>query len=151
MSKPPPFNAGSRQSKWGRPLPPIVVWFVTGAESYDIRDLLPDGGIILVVSTECDACLESSEELIVNKATSWRQYVETIIVGDHVLGLAGFVQKLRERGVFTAVYCDVQETLRRVHEITPNPAYFLLGTSGIVLDFGADVPAAAALTTFFNK
>jgi hypothetical protein len=129
----------------GEPLPAVLVWSVDGDRAFEIRRLLPEGGVILLVSPRCDVCITSAEEMQRSVAGDGINKGHAILLTSQAEGGRVLRDTLKARGVTLEVYCDLQESFLRELHVTANPAFFVLNRNGIVTDFGAGVPDGARL------
>jgi hypothetical protein len=135
----------------GSPLPAVLAWSVNGERAFEIRQLLPEGGVFLLVSPGCDLCVEAAEKLQRAIASIKARSARAIILADQVGGSGELCHALEGRGISLQVYCDMQETFRRDYRVTANPAYFVLNKAGVVLDLGAGVPDESRLSVIFAQ
>jgi hypothetical protein len=133
----------------GAPLPAVLVWSAEGDRAFEVRQLLPEGGIILLVSPGCDVCITAAVQMQMAVASLGVNEAHAILLTKHAAGGGQLRDTLRARGVNLEVYCDVQESFLREHHVAANPAFLALDKDGIVLDFGAGVPDGAQLVRIF--
>ncbi|MBI5867338.1 MAG: redoxin domain-containing protein [candidate division Zixibacteria bacterium] len=134
------LQTGAPGIRIGQPLPAVLVWAVEQDHAYEIRQLLPEGGVVLMVSTGCDVCVTAAEQMQAAIANSRGSEVRAILITKQATGARQLRETLRAQGVTLDVFCDVQESFLRAHHVTANPAFIILDSSGVVRDFGAGVP-----------
>lgn len=145
------LRASVRGVRVGSPLPAVLAWSVNGERAFEIRQLLPDGGVFLLVSPGCNSCIEAAEKLQRAISSNKTPATHAILLADQVGGSEELCDTLEGRGIRLKVYCDLQQTFRREYGVMANPAYFVLNKGGVVLDLGAGVPDESRLATILAK
>lgn len=119
----------------GQPFPPIPVWTPDGSQAAIITDLLPEGGLVVVLSASCPTCIETVVKLnqTVLRSNGNHRQVLLIAEGDPTELVAG----MAERGIDLPLYHDTPEALAREHHLLAYPAVFSLDAEGRVLSMFA--------------
>ncbi len=121
----------------GGPFPSFPVWAADSLGlAKDVRDLLPNGGLIASVSPSCNVCVEVALALVSAKQMSQASDCEIVLIlqGDTYEALT---EALREEQVTLPIYRDIEQRLIREHGVNVNPTIFLIDSSGIVRHIGA--------------
>ncbi|MBI3872748.1 MAG: hypothetical protein HY304_06705 [candidate division Zixibacteria bacterium] len=120
----------------GNPFPRITLWSVDGVRTAEIGELLPKGGLLVLVGPGCASCLEAGTALDSALTLAGPKAVPAILVTDQAEKSDAFAELLTVRGVHVPVYCDTRESLRREYKVLANPVYFRLDSQLVVADFG---------------
>jgi hypothetical protein len=120
----------------GQPFPDIPIWSCGESESHTVRELLPGGGVIVLVGADCASCAETAAVFDAVVRTLGGAARPAILLLDHAKAPEAFTEALAARGVKIPLYCDVTESMRREHTVATTRAYFRLDSDGIVQEFG---------------
>lgn len=134
----------------GQPLPAVLAWTVEQDRAYEVRQLLPEGGGVLLVSTGCDVCITAAEQMQAAVANAGVKEMRGILITKQANGSKQLRDTLRKHEVTLDVFCDAQESFLREHHVTANPSFIILDKNGMVLDFGAGVPNGSRLVSAFG-
>jgi len=126
----------------GDSFPSFPVWSLdSSGVACEVRELLPDGGLLVSVSPTCHVCVEVAVAL---QTACDRIQSPT---ADAVLLLEGessevLMAALKEHDVRLPVFWDVEQALFHVHKVNSNPTWFVLNSSGVLKDIGYGLSTA---------
>ena len=141
----------SRGISIGSPPPTGLAWSVTGDTVLEFKELLPAGGVILLVSPGCDLCVGAAEKLQQSLSPLHLRSTHAVLLADRAAGSEDLSHALEKHSIGLKVYCDLQEVFRRECGVMANPAYFILNKAGAVLDIGAGVPDKSRLAVLLSQ
>lgn len=120
----------------GESFPQLTVWAPDGNASRSILDLIPDGGIVVLVSSGCQDCIE--DILAIRDAARSKELPpgHIIILGNSSEDTRVLAAEMELAGVELPLYCDVPQSMHREYRVLTTPCYFVIDANGIVTDFG---------------
>jgi len=76
----------------------MAIWSADGADAFAIRDLLQDGGVILLVTPNCGVCMDAAEQLdrLLHVGDSGR--VSGILLADQAQGASELRRVMGDHG-----------------------------------------------------
>jgi hypothetical protein len=88
------------------PFPDMAIWPVDGASAFALRDLLQDGGVILLVTPNCGVCTDAAEQLdrLLRVGDSGR--VSGTLLADQAQGASELRRVMGDHGITVPVYRD---------------------------------------------
>jgi hypothetical protein len=120
----------------GRIFPSIPVWSADGARAVDILELLPRGGVIILVTPECYTCIQVIEAVHAATHSGGVPARPVVIVASTSNKLRDLAAFISGHAIDIPLYCDTEEALIRQFSVIVNPAYFRVDSAGVVLEFG---------------
>lgn len=118
----------------GERFPDIVVWSNDETSAFRLTDLLPDGGFLFFISSDCPTCAKALRALTITLADLGTNAPPTVLLtGSHSDRLTNSLTDI-ELGL--PLYRDVEESLHRTHKMILARAYFVLDSSGVLLAMG---------------
>lgn len=127
----------------GQPFPDFPIWSCGTSESYTIRDLLPDGGVVFLAGADCGSCVETAAAFQEATHTLGSAAQPAIFLLDKAEATVPFKEALALRGVDIPLYCDATESMRREHTVGATRVYFRIDAEGIVTEFAPLMPNTA--------
>lgn len=116
----------------GMTFPAFPVWIDSEEGSaVDVTSVLPDGGLLVTVSTGCHTCLEVARTVQAAQKSSPHLIDVALIL--HGEDPDAMVDILRSEGCELPAYVDAEQALFREHKVIHNPTSFALDKSGRVL------------------
>ena len=133
----------------GKPCPDITFWNPDGIATLQIRDLLPQGGLVIYTSGDCPSCIETVRAFG-EARRSLRDRVSPVVIvseGDP----SRIVESVAKEGINVAVVRDTQQALPKDYGVVSFPSYFLLDEEQVVRKFGATGGTSAEFTKLLTQ
>lgn len=116
--------------------PDIPMWSADGTQAFEIVEVLPRGGLILVVNPGCGHCLEASVALQKALDAAGTSARHAILLSDVAEGTDSLGREMAAKGVRLPIYCDVQSALHYKYGLLGIPCYFSLDSLRRVISMG---------------
>ncbi len=118
----------------GKPFPDIPLWKPDGVTAVQIRDLLPQGGLVIYTSGDCPSCIETVRGFGEAIRSAGDKVPPAVIVleGDP----ARIMEFVAKESINVAVVRDSQQTLYKDYGVITFPTYFLLDEGEVIRSFG---------------
>lgn len=141
----------ARDVGMGLPLADFPLWGEGLSHAVSHRDILPSGGVMVLLAGGCPSCLGEVTEIqeIVDRLGEDCRPV--ILIADRAGGFDSLVAHLRAAGIRLPVYCDVQETMRRDLRLIPRTVYLSFDAAGVVRDMRAWQAHPGRMEEFFRR
>ncbi|MEW5700700.1 MAG: hypothetical protein AB1792_00500 [Candidatus Zixiibacteriota bacterium] len=96
-----------------------------------------------MVSPACGDCLEALYGIQFAASAQRERPLSVLILADQARFADSLSAAMMRHGISLPVYCDQEERLRREFHVTTTPTYFVLDSTGCVVDMGAGRRSAA--------
>ncbi len=114
----------------GKMFPDIPVWSIDGTSAYGIHELLPAGGMLLYVSSGCEACARTLKSIGQVREARRGDSFDVILV---VRGDPGEFTSLADSlGTDVPMYHDAEDAFARVFHVSTFPTAFRLANGGLL-------------------
>jgi hypothetical protein len=111
----------------GAPFPEVNLWPADGAPAVTTTELLPHGGLLLLVSAQCMTCVDAVVALdAAIKAVGDSRTVILVCRGEPAL----LRTEMAGRSIKIPVYQDVEDVFIRKYNVLTQPTAFLIESSG---------------------
>lgn len=120
--------------KVGGQFPEIPLWTRDGQYAADISTILPEGGLIFYIASECGSCYATIQSLekALGVSESPKPPVILVVKGDP----SPVARFMADNNFKTPLYQDAEERLAKENGVSAFPAYFSLDRDLQVLSFG---------------
>lgn len=116
----------------GRAFPTVPLWSVDGTYAFnDPRELLPEGGMLVMLSADCSACIDIASAFQEARNLMPESPPTIVLVFEGSISSA-LLSSLRAHDVSLPVTVDAEEILIRIHNVKNLPSYFALDESGVL-------------------
>jgi len=116
----------------GQPFPDIPIWSLDGEHSSRIKEILPNGGVVVLLSVGCQSCVEEAatvQSTLLKLQDRGKPVV--LILDGHAEG-RHISREMDDYGVLLPVYVDTQHLLRHEFHVATRTAYFSISPEGLV-------------------
>jgi len=120
----------------GSVFPDIPLWEPGGDNPRTVSEILPNGGILPLVSSGCEDCIDDVRALYHASKSIEESAARVIVVGNNVESTVQLEQAMKADEIRLSLYCDVTQVLHRDHHVLSTPCYFWIGEDGALNDFG---------------
>lgn len=133
----------------GKPFPNISLLSADLESTYEAAKILPNGGLILFLSSSCEACFDAIDQL-----------AEAAKSSPHTKGRLALIvfrdgreaeRYIKDKGYDLPLYLDLEAALVRDYGIMAFPSYFVLDASGNLSAMGAFEAGKDAMTDLVNS
>ncbi len=118
----------------GQHFPDVLLWDELTGPPLTISDVLPNGGVLVVAALGCEPCVAKLAALQEAVNRHAREIRPVVIVADRAHNVDSLISNLRGSGIGIPVYVDVEESLRRRHNVATSMALFVLDSKWTVED-----------------
>jgi peroxiredoxin len=125
----------------GRPFPSVTLWTPDGSQGFEIPELLPEGGVVYLVSAGCKSCIDGLKAMQTARQALGDSALQAVAVVDS--DAESVATLMAENGIALPLYWDLEMQFYERYNVRTARTYFVLdadnrltrmGSAGIAVD-----------------
>jgi peroxiredoxin len=118
----------------GRPFPSVTLWTPDGSQGFEIPELLPEGGVVYLVSAGCKSCIDGLKAMQTARQALGDSALQAVAVVDS--DAESVATLMAENGIALPLYWDLEMEFLKRYNVRTARTYFVLAPSGVVQAMG---------------
>jgi hypothetical protein len=119
----------------GQPFPPVTLWTPDGSMGFPIPELLPEGGVVYLVSAGCKSCIDGLKALQTARQALGDSAPQVIAVVDS--DAESVATLMAENGIALPLYWDLEMEFLKRYNVRTTRTYFVLDADNRLTRMGS--------------